>query len=229
MPKTSEEAKEILNDGFIKVFQHIKRFKYNPKQPFKAWLRRILINAAIDHFRQQKKHYYHTDIEEIPHELDTYEPTIVNQLSYDEIMVLVQQLSPAYRMVFNLHVVEGYKHPEIARKLGISVGASKSNLAKAKKKSKIYGIKTLRSTLFGSCLKRICRKTPEKHGGTQELGFDEGAWHNLEQQLDLLSPIAGGAVATGLKTTLLGVKSWLVIAATATLLGTTALFFISGK
>jgi RNA polymerase sigma-70 factor (ECF subfamily) len=135
--QTAEEAKEILNDGFIKVFLHIKRFDYDPKQPFKAWLRRILINAAIDHFRQQKKHYYHSDIEDIPQEVDLHDAGIISQLSYDEIMILVQKLSPAYRMVFNLHVVEGYKHPEIAKKLGISVGASKSNLAKAKKKLKV--------------------------------------------------------------------------------------------
>lgn len=132
--KTTEEAKEILNDGFVKVFTHIKRFDYNPKQPFKSWLRRILINAAIDHYRQQKKHYYHADIEDIPQELDLHDAGIVSRLSYDEIMILVQKLTPAYRTVFNLHVVEGYKHTEIAQKLGISVGASKSNLAKAKKK-----------------------------------------------------------------------------------------------
>ncbi len=139
--KTSEEAKEILNDGFVKVFQHISRFDYTQKQPFKAWLRRILINAAIDHYRQQKKHYYQADIEEIPQEVDMHDSGIISQLSYDEIMRLVQQLTPAYRMVFNLHVVEGYKHTEIALKLGISVGASKSNLAKAKNKMKSMVLK----------------------------------------------------------------------------------------
>ena len=134
--RTSEEAKEILNDGFIKVFQHIERFDHHQKQPFKTWLRRILINAAIDHFRRQKKHYYQADIEEVPVEQDIQDSNVVAKLSYDEIMELVQQLTPAYRLVFNLYVVEGYKHHEIAQKLGISVGASKSNLAKARKKLK---------------------------------------------------------------------------------------------
>lgn len=135
--QTPEEAKEILNDGFMKVFSHIKQFEYNPKQPFKAWLRRILINAAIDHYRHHKKHYFNTDVENIPEEVDLGDPGIVSKLSYDEIMLLVQKLSPAYQMVFILHTVEGYKHPEIAKKLGISTGASKSNLAKAKKKLKM--------------------------------------------------------------------------------------------
>ncbi len=125
-----EEASEILNDGFLKVFKNMGQ--YRRKSAFKSWLRRILINASIDYYRR-----YHRD--EVSLEvIHLREPTTVNtapgQLNLDDVLRIVQQLPPAYRLVFNLHVVEGFSHPEIAKELGISVGTSKSNLAKAKKK-----------------------------------------------------------------------------------------------
>ncbi len=125
-----EEAGEILNDGFLKVFKNLKQ--YRRQSAFKSWLRRILINASIDYYRR-----YHRD--EVSLEVvHLRETTIVNeapgQLELDDVMRAVQQLPPAYRLVFNLHVVEGFSHPEIAKELGISTGTSKSNLAKAKKK-----------------------------------------------------------------------------------------------
>ncbi len=124
------EAAEILNDAFMKVFSNIK--KYDPDRPFKPWLRRIVINTAINHYHKTKKH---RELEELDLSKNGVqkEEQVISGISYDEIIEMVQQLSPAYRTVFNLHVIEGFKHKEIADMLGIAVGTSKSNLAKAKR------------------------------------------------------------------------------------------------
>lgn len=125
---STDDALEILNDGFMKVFN--KTDKYNPKKSFKGWLRRIMINTALDHYRKNLKHSYHA-------KLNGNEPvftheSVMDKLSYEEIIALIQKLSPAYRAVFNLYVIDGYRHDEIARILHISVGTSKSNLSKAR-------------------------------------------------------------------------------------------------
>ncbi|MCZ6519969.1 MAG: sigma-70 family RNA polymerase sigma factor [Bacteroidetes bacterium] len=127
-----EEAKEILNDGFLKIFTKIH--KYTMGLSFKGWLRRIMINSAIDHFRRNEKHYHHVDI--------TYAKTeeinenAIALISEKEIFGAIQDLPPSYRMVFNLFAIEGFKHEEIAQKLNIGVGTSKSNLAIARTKLK---------------------------------------------------------------------------------------------
>ena len=128
-----EEAQEVLNDGFVKVFSKLE--KYDLNLSFKAWLRRILINSAIDYYRKHHKHQ-HT-LEMVQDQYFDDAPNALHNLSVQEIMDLVQELSPAYRMVFNLYVIEGYKHQEIAAQLNITVGASKSNLAKARMKLRI--------------------------------------------------------------------------------------------
>ena len=123
-----EEAKEVLNDGFMKVFTRLKQ--YDPQKPFKLWLRRIMINTALDNYRHSFRSYHLQDIETAQPETDPYD--VVQQISYEYLISLVQQLSPAYRAVFNLYVIDGYNHEEIAHMLGIAVGTSKSNLAKAR-------------------------------------------------------------------------------------------------
>lgn len=130
--RNREEAQEIVNDGFMKVFTRLD--KYNDSLSFQGWLRRIMVNSAIDFYRRNEKHYNHMDI---VHASDvSTNADSISQLSEQEIMEAVQQLPPAYRMVFNLYAIEGYKHDEIAHKLGISAGTSKSNLAKARMKLK---------------------------------------------------------------------------------------------
>nr|WP_223151931.1 sigma-70 family RNA polymerase sigma factor [Chitinophaga qingshengii] len=124
-----EEAIEIMNDGFLKVFQRISTF--DSSRPFKAWLSKIMVNTAIDFLRSKKKLVFTNQIEH--HHEPGKENNVVEKLSYDELLVHVQSLSPAYRTVFNLYVMEGYQHHEIAVLLGISQGTSKSNLFKAKK------------------------------------------------------------------------------------------------
>lgn len=125
-----EQAAEILNDAFMKVFTNLD--KYDLSRPFKPWLRRIIVNTAINHYHKHEKDRQLVDLELAGGEVSTKED-VLSGISYDEIIEMVQQLSPAYRTVFNLYVIEGFKHREIAEMLGIAVGTSKSNLSKAKK------------------------------------------------------------------------------------------------
>lgn len=125
-----EEARDILTEGFMKVFLNLT--KYQPHHPLETWMKRIMINTAIDHYRKNKKTQYHIPIENAYNESIPDDFSGLDQLSVDEILKMVQKLSPAYRTVFNLYIVEGYNHREIGEMLNISEGTSKSNLAKAK-------------------------------------------------------------------------------------------------
>jgi RNA polymerase sigma-70 factor (ECF subfamily) len=127
-----EEAVEIVNDGFVKLFSNLDRYKDNTS--FKSWLRRILINASIDYYRRNEKHYHNVAISYAKHEYITEDA--INKISEKEIVGLIQELPPSYRVVFNLFVIEGFNHREISDKLGISIGTSKSNLAIARSKLK---------------------------------------------------------------------------------------------
>jgi RNA polymerase sigma-70 factor (ECF subfamily) len=125
---------EILNDSFLKAF--VKIDQYDSDFPFKPWLRRILINSSIDYHRKYNR--LNEKLESSPTtELATasYNYALEN-LEFDDLILVLQKLSPAYQLVFTLYVVEGFKHQEIAEKLNISVGSSKSNLAKARLKLK---------------------------------------------------------------------------------------------
>lgn len=132
--KNREEALEILNDSFLKAFQKIHQ--YDSDYPFKPWLRRILINSSIDYHRKYSKF---EDTYELPPSAELENATYnyaLDNLEFNDLITVLQQLSPAYRLVFTLYVVEGLQHQEIADKLSISVGTSKSNLAKARMKLK---------------------------------------------------------------------------------------------
>ena len=126
-----EEAVEILNDAFIKVFS--KLHQYDLEQPFKPWFRRILIHSAIDYHRAQHKFPTHIDIDSVIYLLDDELPLPVLS-STEDALPLVQALPPQYRMVFNLYVMEEYDHKEIAAMLGITESTSRANLARAKEK-----------------------------------------------------------------------------------------------
>lgn len=127
-----EEALEILNDGFLKVFTKIDQ--YNSLYPFKSWLSRILVNAAIDYQRKYQKWNRQWELKEALTSPDITYNLGLESLVYEDLIKVIQQLPPAYRLVFNLHIIEGLTHKEIGKKLNISDGTSKSNLAKAKKK-----------------------------------------------------------------------------------------------
>jgi RNA polymerase sigma-70 factor (ECF subfamily) len=128
--RTREEAVEIVNDGFIKIFTKLD--KYSKGLSFKGWLRRVMINSSIDYFRKNEKHYHSLDISHGHYE--TAHDNILDKLAEEDIIAAIQRLPPSYRMVFNLFIIEGYKHEEIANQLNISVGTSKSNLAIARNK-----------------------------------------------------------------------------------------------
>ncbi len=123
------EGAAILNDSFMKVFENIDQF--DTERDFKPWFRRIVINTAINEYHKNKMRMEKVEPISESHDLLT-DNKIVSGISYDEIIELIQKLSPVYRTVFNLYVIEGYKHREIAEMLEISVGTSKSNLSKAK-------------------------------------------------------------------------------------------------
>lgn len=128
--RTRDEAVEIVNDGFIKIFTKLD--KYTKGLSFKGWLRKVMINSAIDYHRRNEKHHLSLDISHAKYEFPS--ETILDELSEHEIIAAIRLLPPSYRIVFNLFVIEGFKHNEIADLLNISVGTSKSNLAIARNK-----------------------------------------------------------------------------------------------
>lgn len=130
-----EEARDILHEGFMKVYKNIAQ--YQPRHSLESWIRRIMINTAIDHYRRNWKFQKDLDLEQAQHHVEPINNHILGKLTADEIMLLVQKLTPAYRTVFNLYVIEGFNHAEIAKKLSISEGTSKSNLAKARAKLQV--------------------------------------------------------------------------------------------
>lgn len=122
------EAREVLNDAFLKVFTSIDR--YDETFTFNTWLRTIVVRTAINYYYKQLKDKVFYDTTE---GLDySVEDDFLSKMAAEEVLVLLQKLSPAYRLTLNLFALEGYSHPEIAEMLGISVGASKSNLSKAR-------------------------------------------------------------------------------------------------
>lgn len=129
--KTREEAVEILNDGFVKVFKNLDQFEQN--NSFRPWLRRIFINAAVDYHRAHHKYPSHLELDTARQESE-YEVILPEISPHEDILPILQELPPVYKMVFNLFVMEGYKHREIAAMLNISVSTSRSNFLRAKKK-----------------------------------------------------------------------------------------------
>lgn len=137
--RNKEEALDILQDSFVKVFQKLKNFEN--KGSLEGWIRRIVINTAIDYIRKRKDFLLSDDnLYEIDNIIDKSdedkELEEVLKWRTDKIISLIQKLPPAYRMVFNMYFIENISHQEIAEILKISVGTSKSNLAKAKMKLK---------------------------------------------------------------------------------------------
>ena len=127
-----DEAVELLNEAFMKIFTNLKKF--NLSKPFTPWLRKILINTCINNFRR-KRIDFTNELDD--NQIHNTSESIISEISYQEILKMIRKLSPAYRAVFNLYVIEGYKHEEIAKMLNISVGTYKSNLAKAKNNLRI--------------------------------------------------------------------------------------------
>lgn len=134
--RSRQEAEDILQEGFIRIFDNIKKFSFNGS--FEGWVRRIMINCALRNFRKSS---YQREQIGIGDEMDMHEDaTVYDKLSENELLALINQLPEGYKMVFNLYAIEGFSHKEIADMLEINEGTSRSQLNKARKflQKKIY-------------------------------------------------------------------------------------------
>jgi RNA polymerase sigma-70 factor (ECF subfamily) len=133
--KSREDAEDLLQEGFIKAFQNIHQFKFEGS--FEGWLRRMFVHLCIDWIRKQKNKGWNTEFTDEKHDRidDGEEPEDVTlpEITPQQILASMDQLTPVYRAVFNLIAFEQFTHQEVADQLGISVGTSKSNYSKAKR------------------------------------------------------------------------------------------------
>jgi len=136
--KNRIDAEDVMQDGFIKVFSQIRKFR--SEGSFEGWIKRIMINAAIDNYQSNLKHAFHEDVSEIARispisDQSGDEDDIPEELNipHEKLMQMIQELPDGYRMVFNLYAIENYNHKEIASLLGISENTSKTQLLKARK------------------------------------------------------------------------------------------------
>lgn len=128
--RNHEDAIEVLHNGFLKVFKNIHTYDVGRASLY-TWIRTIIINSAIDFVRQRGKFHTHIELDKV--EEPAIDADAIQRMSSHEVLLLVQKLSPATQTVFNLYVVEGYNHREIANLLGISEGTSKWHLSEARK------------------------------------------------------------------------------------------------
>jgi RNA polymerase sigma-70 factor (ECF subfamily) len=125
-----DDAEDILQEGFITVFEKLDQFR--SEGSLEGWIRRVMVNKSIEHYRKATKMYTTVNIDNTPDYEFLSSEDIISNISSKELLELVQELTPVYRMIFNLYVFEGMKHKEIARQLGIAEGTSKSNLSDAR-------------------------------------------------------------------------------------------------
>ncbi|MEO8085612.1 MAG: sigma-70 family RNA polymerase sigma factor [Bacteroidota bacterium] len=129
--KNREEAEDTFHEGFMKVFENLKNF--SNAGSLEGYIRRIMVNLAIEKYRKSSRLFLIVNIDDNKEFLNHYSTDdILSQIEADDLMQLIQNLPPAYKIVFNLYVLEGLKHKEIAEQLGITEGTSKSNLYEAK-------------------------------------------------------------------------------------------------
>lgn len=126
--KNREAAEDLLQEGFVKVFTNIEKFRGDGS--FEGWVRRIIVNTAVEYYRKSTKMYPMVNVDDVNKDV-IWEDTGDN-LELEDVMKLINSLSTGYRTIFNLYVVEGYSHKEIAEMLDISEGTSKSQLARAR-------------------------------------------------------------------------------------------------
>lgn len=123
------EAEDILQDGFIKIFTHFP--KYESTGSLGGWIRTVMVNTAIEHYRKNKRNIIDLTVDKYPHQ--AFDEGLIERIDAKQILKMIARLPDGYRQVFNLYAIEGYKHQEIGIMLGISEGTSKSQYARAKK------------------------------------------------------------------------------------------------
>jgi len=128
--ETRNEAITILNDAFLRIFSNLNT--YDTDRDFKPWFKTIMVRSAINYLKKMQKYKLEMNLE--GDKSISNEEELLSKFHYTDILKMIQSLSLAYRTVFNMYVIDGYKHREIAKSLGISVGTSKSNLTRAKVK-----------------------------------------------------------------------------------------------
>ena len=131
-----EEAKEMLNIGFLKILTNLD--KYKPEVPFKAWIRKVMVNVLIDEYRKEKKHSEYIEYVQEYYETSSHSEvnTVMQKMNAEEIHSLIRLLPPMSQKVFNLYVIDGFGHKEIAELLGMSEGTSKWHLNSSREKLK---------------------------------------------------------------------------------------------
>ena len=152
--QSRQEAEDILQEGFLKVFQNIASFR--KEGSLEGWVKRIMINHALNRFRKNRKQPFYEDIEEINETeiIETIEESAINESYPAELLLsMIQSLPPGYRVVFNMYVFEDFSHKEIAETLNISENTSKTQLMKAR---------------------RVLRKKLEEYKQKQHLAFANG-------------------------------------------------------
>lgn len=124
-----EQAEDVLQDGFVKVFCYLSSFKREGS--FEGWIRRTMVNTSLDYIRKKRNAIIDTDISEAEY-LAGEDEKVVGKMRVDELMKLIQGMPPGYRTVFNMYAIEGYSHQEIANELGVTESTSKTQFRKAR-------------------------------------------------------------------------------------------------
>lgn len=127
--KDREEAKDLLQEGFIQIYKDL--YQYQPTGALGAWMRKVVVNVALQHIRKQKRLFPTVALSEAAASVEV-EDELFSNFREQALIQLIQQLPDGYRAVFNLYVIEGYSHKEIADQLGIAEASSKSQLSRAK-------------------------------------------------------------------------------------------------
>lgn len=128
--RDEEEALDVLNQGFVKIFQKVDQYHHG--NSFEGWCKRIVINTSLDHLRSSKRYKDFFSFDAIMPSSQIYNDG-VNNMSVDELMQIIDSISPISKVVFNMFAIDGYSHKEIAEQLNISVGTSKWHLSSARK------------------------------------------------------------------------------------------------
>ncbi len=128
--KDSEEAQDVLQMGFIKVFEKLDMYNHNGS--LEGWIRKIIVNTALDNIRKNKKMMNNVEIDKVDYQLHNYNENAIDALSAQDLLKVIQNMPTGFKTVFNMYVIEGYSHKEIAAELNISVNTSKSQFSRAR-------------------------------------------------------------------------------------------------
>lgn len=128
--KNSDEAHDVLQETFIKVFDNLKKYKHTGS--LEGWIRKICVNSSLDYIRRTKNLKLNDDVEEVEYKLSSNQETVLERLAAEDLMEILNELPMGYKAVFNLFVIDGFSHKEIAEQLQISVNTSKSQFSRAR-------------------------------------------------------------------------------------------------